>query len=315
MEYKDYYKVLGVDKQATADIIKKAYRKLAVKYHPDKNPGNKAYEEKFKELSEANDVLSDPEKRKKYDELGENWNQYQNRGSDSGDFDWSQWQTGGRTQSRQRNPSGFGQGGQEDFSDFFESIFGHSRGASAGRQGRRASPGEDYSSEADLSLEEAFEGTKRQLNVNDTVLEITIPPGVKDEQTIRLKGKGGKGQGGGPDGNILIRLHVSPHPLFRVEGVDLYCDAPVDLYTTILGGKALVRTLKGAIRIDIPAETENGKVLRLKGKGMPVFGKKNESGDLYLKIKVTLPQHLTETEKELFRKLAAERAVQPETQK
>jgi curved DNA-binding protein len=314
MEYKDYYKVLGVDKQATADTIKKAYRKLAVKYHPDKNPGNKPYEEKFKELSEANDVLSDPEKRKKYDELGENWNQYQNKGTDSGDFDWSQWQSGGPTQSRQRNQSGFAQGGQEDFSDFFESIFGQSRGSSSGRPGRRPVAGEDYSSESELSLEEAYEGAKRQLNVNGTVLEITIPPGVKNEQTIRIKGKGGKGHGGGPDGNILIRLHVMVHPVFRVEGVDLYCDAPVDLYTAILGGKALVRTLKGAIRIDISPETENGKVLRLKGKGMPVFGKKNEAGDLYMKIKVTLPQHLTESELELFRKLASERAIHQEAQ-
>jgi curved DNA-binding protein len=316
MEYKDYYKVLGVDKHATADVIKKAYRKLAVKYHPDKNPGNKVAEEKFKELSEANDVLSDPEKRKKYDELGENWKQYQNQGSGGGEFDWSKWRGGEAPRGQRYQSTDFGQGGQEDFSDFFESIFGQGRGGSSSRrQGRRPAAGEDYSAEAEVSLEEAFEGAKRQLNVNDSLLDFTIPPGVKEGQTLRLKGKGGKGQGGGPDGNILIRMHVIEHPIFRVEGDNLHCEGPVDLYTAVLGGKALVRTLKGAIRIDIPAEAENGKVLRLKGMGMPVFGKKNEAGDLYLKIKVILPQHLSETEKELFRKLAAERAVPHEVHK
>jgi curved DNA-binding protein len=315
MDYKDYYKVLGVDKQATSETIKKAYRKLAVKYHPDKNPGNKTAEEKFKELSEANDVLSDPEKRKKYDELGENWKQYQNQGpAGGGDFDWSRWQSGAGSQGRQYRSSDYGQGGQEDFSDFFESIFGQGGGSSR-HSGRRPAAGEDYSVEAELSLEEAFEGTKRQMNVNGALLEMSIPPGVKDGQTLRLKGKGGKGQGGGPDGNILIRVHVLEHPVFRVDGNNLHGDGPVDLYTAVLGGKALVRTLKGHIRIDIPAETENGKVLRLKGMGMPVFGKKNEAGDLYLKIKITLPQHLSATEKELFQKLAAERAVHQDGQK
>ena len=315
MEYKDYYKVLGVDKSATAETIKKAYRKLAVKYHPDKNPGNKAFEEKFKELSEANDVLSDPEKRKKYDELGENWNQYQNRGSGREDFDWSQWQSGGPSQGRQQRSSGFGHQGGEDFSDFFESIFGQGYSSQGGARGRRAAAGEDYSAEAEVSLEESFAGCKRQLGVNGSLLEVTIPPGVKDGQTLRLKGQGGKGQNGGPDGNILITIHVPAHPAFRVEGNDLHGDAPVDLYTAILGGKALVRTLKGAIRIDIPAETENGKVLRLKGMGMPVFGKKKESGDLYLKLKVTLPQKLSEEEKELFKKLASVRTSHQEAAK
>ncbi len=305
MEYKDYYKVLGLDKTATDDALKKAYRKLAVKYHPDKNPGNKAAEEKFKELSEAYEVLKDPEKRRKYDELGENWNQYQQSGRPQNEnFDWSKWQGaggGGRRGAQQFEEEG-------DFSDFFESIFGQGRAGSAGgRRAKRTMAGEDYQATAEISLEEAFSGTKRQLQVNGAVLEINMLPGVKNGQTLRLKGKGGKGVNGGPDGNILITVHVTPHPRFRVEDTDVYCDAPVDLYTAILGGKALVQTLKGSIRIDIPAETENDRVLRLKGRGMPVFGKPDTAGDLYLKIKVILPKKLTTKEHELFQKLAQER--------
>jgi len=168
--------------------------------------------------------------------------------------------------------------------------------------------GEDYQAEAEISLEEAFLGTKRQLNPQGSILEITIPPGVKNGQTLRLKGKGGKGRNGGPDGNILITLFVTEHPHFKVEGTDLHCDASVGLYTAILGGKALVQTLKGNIRIDIPAETENGKILRLKGMGMPVFGKPGSAGDLYLTVKVLLPNKLSEKELELFRNLAKERS-------
>ncbi len=306
MDYKDYYKVLGVEKTATAEVIKKAYRKLAVKYHPDKNAGNKAAEEKFKEVSEAYEVLKDPEKRSKYDELGENWKQYQNAGPSTGDnFDWSRWQ-----RERAGQQGGFGHQEGEDFSDFFESIFGGSGGArsSGARGGKRPMQGEDYQAEAEISLEEAYLGTKRQLNPQGAVLEITIPPGVKNGQTLRLKGKGGKGRNGGPDGNILITLFVAEHPHFKVEGTDLHCDAAVNLYTAILGGKALVQTLKGNIRIDIPPETENGKVLRLKGMGMPVFGKPGTAGDLYLTVKVQLPNKLSEKELELFRNLAKERS-------
>jgi len=302
MDYKDYYKILGVSKTANADEIKKAYRKLAVKYHPDKNAGNKAAEEKFKEISEAHEVLKDPDKRAKYDELGENWKQYQHAGAGGGrggeNFDWSKWQAGtGRSQ-------GFGHQEGEDFSDFFESIFGQQRsGSRAQPRGKRAVAGEDYRAEAEVSLEEAYAGTKRQLDLNDSVVEISIPPGVKDGQTLRLRGKGGKGRNGGPDGNILITLHIPEHPLFKVDGEDIHADAPIPLYTVVLGGKALVHTLKGNIRIDIPKESENGKVLRLKGMGMPVFGKAGEAGDLYLRIRVDLPRKLTEKELDLFHQL------------
>ncbi|HXC05659.1 MAG TPA: J domain-containing protein [Bacteroidia bacterium] len=302
MEYKDYYKVLGVDKQATAEVIKKAYRKLAVKYHPDKNAGNKAAEEKFKEISEAYNVLGDAEKRKTYDELGENYAQYSSGGRSAQDFDYSRWQNTGR-----QRYSGFEESSTDgDYSDFFESIFGGRTSASGRRAPKRAMAGEDYQVEAELSLEEAFAGSKRQLNVNDSKLEITIQPGVREGQTLRLKGKGGKGHNGGANGDILITVHIQEHPHFKLQGQDLYADAPVDLYTAVLGGKALVRTLKGSIRIDISPETENGKTLRLKKMGMPVYGKKDEAGDLYIKLKVTLPKHLTEKELELFKQLQEE---------
>jgi curved DNA-binding protein len=306
MDYKDYYKVLGVDKKASAEEIKKAYRKLAVKYHPDKNKGNKASEEKFKELSEANNVLGNPGNRAKYDELGENWQQHQQQQGRRGgaeDFDWSRWNAGRQQQHQEGRYEEEDGGG---YSDFFESVFGS--GYSSGRGGqRRRMQGEDYQAETDISLEEAFAGASRKFSVNDTTLEMNVPPGVKDGQVLRLKGKGGKGYNGGEPGNILIKVHIPEHPLFRREENDLHCESPVDLYVAVLGGKALVRTLKGSIRIDIPPETENGKVLRLKGLGMPVFGKAKESGDLYVKIRVTVPQKLSAEERELFAKLAAMR--------
>jgi curved DNA-binding protein len=298
MNFKDYYKILGVEKNATSDDIKKAFRKLAVKYHPDKNPGNKGAEEKFKEMSEANDVLSDPEKRKKYDELGQNWQQYQQQGGKSQNFDWSQWQNaqrGRRTGTREEDA--FGNEGQ--FSDFFESVFGNSFGSGT----RGPSKGSDYKAELELTLEEAYTGTSRQLETDSEKLEIKIKPGVKEGQVLRLKEKGGRAGKGGKQGDVYITVHIPVHPLYdRIEN-DLHCTVPVELYTCILGGKALVRTLKGAIRIDIPKGTENGKTIRLKGMGMPKFGKENEYGDLYGKIKVMLPKDLTEKETELFTEL------------
>lgn len=303
MDYKDYYKVLGVDKSASADAIKKAYRKLAVKYHPDKNPGNKAAEEKFKEITEAYEVLGDPEKRKKYDELGENWKYYQQQGGTAEGFDWSQY-TGRRPggQGRAYTSGDFG-----GFSDFFESIFGGGGFERAGFGGggrTRARKGEDYKADMEISLEESYNGTTRQVDAGGTRLELKIKPGTYDQQVLRLKGKGGPGINGGPNGDIYITVHVQSHPHYEVKGDDLYCDIPVDLYTAVLGGKALVRTLKGTIRIDIAKGTQNGKVLRLKGMGMPKFGKPGEFGDLYGKVNVRLPEHLSPRETELFNELA-----------
>lgn len=300
MDFKDYYKILGIDKSASAEDIKKAYRKLAVKYHPDKNPGDKAAEDRFKEINEANEVLGDQEKRKKYDELGENWKYYQQHGAKQGEgFDWSQWQDmGGGRRYTYSTEGNFDE--DDQFSDFFESIFG-------GRFGqRRSSPmkGNDYEAEVEVSLEEAFNGTTRIMDVNGEKLQIKIKPGVKTNQVLRLREKGGEGFNGGKRGDILIKVNVLAHPHFERKENDLFCEVPVELYTAVLGGKALVRTLRGTIRIDIPKETESGKVLRLKSQGMPVFGKENEKGDLYAKVKIVVPKNLSKEEIDLFTKLA-----------
>jgi len=288
MNYKDYYKILGLTKSATQEDIKKAFRKLAVKYHPDKNPGNKAAEEKFKEISEAHEVLGDAEKRKKYDELGENWQQYQGNAQQE---NWGQGQ-------RQRYSGGSSfEGG--DFSDFFESVFGGGFGGGS----RGAQKGSDYSADVQLSLEEAYKGTSRLLEVDGEKLQMKFKPGVKDGQSLRIRGKGGPGSNKGARGDIYVTVHVSEHPHFERKENNLHCEAPVDLYTLILGGKATIHTMKGMIKIDISKETENGKVLRLKGMGMPVFGSEKEFGDLYVKIKAVLPKNLSAEETELFQQL------------
>ncbi len=310
MDFKDYYKLLGLEKGATAEEIKKAYRKLAIKYHPDKNPGNKAAEEKFKEINEANDVLSDPEKKKKYDELGSDWQRYQQQGGSNQGFDWSQYQNQSGQRYRQGSASEqFGNEGQfgdeGQFSDFFESLFGGNFGG--GFRGSRAkagsSKGQDFQADLELSLEEAYGGTTRQLDTGSEKLEIKIKPGVREGQVLRLKEKGGKPRGTGKRGDVFITVHIPVHPLFDRTEDDLHCSVPVELYTCLLGGKALVRTLKGTIRIDIPKGSENGKSIRLKGMGMPRFGKEKEFGDLYGKIKVVLPKDLNPKEIELFTEL------------
>lgn len=300
MEFKDYYKILGVNKTATPEEIKKAYRKLAVKYHPDKNPGNKAAEEKFKEANEANDVLSDPEKRKKYDELGENWKYYQNGApppNQGGGFNT------GRQQYHYTSDDEMGGG---NFSDFFESIFGNRFGGKS----KGPSKGDDYQSNVTISLEEAYTGTARLMEVNGEKLQIKFKPGTADEQNLRIKGKGGAGGKGAERGDIYVTVHISPHSYFDRKGDDLYCDITVDLYNAVLGGKTTVQTLKGNIQITIPKETESGKVLRLKGLGMPKYGKENEFGDIYAKVKIQLPKNLTKEEIELFQQLKDKRHAQ-----
>lgn len=297
MEFKDYYKILGVSKTATAEEIKKAYRKLAVKYHPDKNAGNKAAEEKFKEANEANDVLSDPEKRKKYDELGENWKYYQNAPPPNQGFNRGRQQYHYSTSDEDMEDSGF--------SDFFESIFGNRFSSKRG-----PAKGEDYQTNVTISLEEAYTGTARLLEVNGEKLQMKFKPGTADGQNLRIKGKGGPGGKGGERGDIYVTVHVSAHSYFERKGDDLYCDVSVDLYTAILGGKATVRTLKGTIQVTIPKETENDKVLRLKGMGMPRYGKENDFGDIYAKVKLILPKNLTSEEIALFQQLKNKRHAQ-----
>jgi curved DNA-binding protein len=305
VDFKDYYKILGVDKNASADEIKKVYRKLARKHHPDVNPNNKEAEEKFKEISEAYEVLSDPEKRKKYDQLGADWKRYEQAGhGGGGGFDWSKYSQGGGQYQYKTDFEDFGGG----FSDFFESIFGGFGQRTRQGGGRHAFKGQNYQADLDIALEEAYRGTARILNINGQQLRINIKPGVADGQKLRLAGKGGQGANGGQAGDILIHLHVRPDSRYRLKGNDLYKDQPVDLYTALLGGEITVDTLDGsAIKMKIPAETQNGATLRLKGKGFPIYGKIDEHGDLYLKIQIQLPKNLTEKEKELVRELAAVR--------
>jgi curved DNA-binding protein len=309
MEYREYYKILGVDKTASQEAIKKAYRKLAVKYHPDKNKGNKEAENKFKEVAEAYEVLKDPEKRKKYDTLGSNWKQYQAQGNGGGfeGFDFGGQRRGSRVEFEGDINDFFGGGG---FSDFFQSFFG------GGFTGRRPQPqqpgfkGQDYEANLTISLEEAYTGTHRMLEADGNKLRIKIKPGVIDGQTLRIRQKGGKGVRGGEPGDIYIKVNIAPHNEFERQGNDLHKTLNVDLYTAILGGKARINTLKGDMEINIPEGVENGKKLRLKGLGMPDHDKPAIFGDLYVKINVVLPNKLTNEEKDLFRKLAGIRKIE-----
>ena len=303
MDYKDYYKALGVDKTATAEQIKKAYRKLARQYHPDVNPNNPDAERRFKEANEAHEVLSDPDKRKKYDQFGADWQHYQQanaggRGAAgaAGGFDWSQYTQGNSFE-------GFGGEQSGDFSDFFSSMFGNMGGA--GGRSTRPGAGQDYQAELELTLEEAYHGGPRTITVNGKNLRLTIAPGVADGQTIRLRDQGGAGRNGGPNGSLLISFRVPPSPRYARTGDDLMQDVPVPLYRALLGGEQTVETLGGPVKIKIKPETANGTRLRLRGKGFPVYRQAGQFGDLYLRLSVEMPQHLTEPEKELLRQLAA----------
>ena len=305
MDYKDYYKILGVSKNASTDEIKKAYRKLAVKYHPDKNPGNKQAEARFKEISEAYEVLRDPEKRKKYDQLGSNWNQFQ--GADAGGFDFSQFGGGRRGKSRtyfSGNMDDLFGDSDSGFSDFFNAFFGGFGGSSGGfHQQAQQVKGKDLRSELSISLSEAYHGTSRLLNVNGQKIKINIKPGAYNGQELRIKGKGGKGRNGGADGDIYLNIKVLPEKNYTVHGNDLILKTDVDLYTAVLGGKLNINTLSGKLNINIPKGTQNGTKLRVKGKGMPVYGKSGTYGDLYLQLNILIPTNLSKKEEELFRQL------------
>ena len=308
MDYKDYYKALGVEKTATADQIKKAYRKLARQYHPDVNPNDPDAERKFKEVNEANEVLSDPEKRTKYDQLGADWQRYQQAGAGAqpggaGGFDWSQYAQGGG------GFGGFGGGAEDafsgaDFSDFFSNLFG-GRGGGGGRTSSgRAGAGQNYQAELTLTLAEAYQGGPRTLTVNGKNLRLTIKPGVEDGQTIRLRNQGGPGRNGGPSGSLYITFRVEADPHYARTGADLTQEVPVSIYKALLGGEQVVDTLSGAVKIRIKPETQNDTRLRLRGKGFPVYDQPGQFGDLYLRLTFTLPQNLTDPEKDLFRQLA-----------
>ncbi len=292
MEYKDYYKILGVDKKATQDEIKKAYRKLAVKFHPDKNPGDKKAEDKFKEINEANDVLSDVAKRKKYDDLGENW-QYQ---GNPNEYRQSGGQPGGANYYTQ---------GDGQFSDFFDNLFGqHTTGFGGKRKGARAMKGEDYQTETTISLEEAFAGCTRQVNLENQTLNLKLKPGIAEGQILKMKEKGGPGRNGGPAGDLFITVYVQKHPRYERRGNDLYFDAPLDAFTAILGGKLAVQTIDKTLNINIPAGTDSDKSFRLKDMGMPKYDDPTQRGDSYVRVYITTPKNLTQEQKDTIAKVA-----------
>jgi curved DNA-binding protein len=316
MEYKDYYKILGVNRNAEEKEIKKAYRKLARQYHPDVNPGDKAAEEHFKDINEAYEVLSDPEKRQKYDQLGSSWQQWQRMGRDPSGFDWSQWSSGAqpggvRVEYRDLGDLGdlFGSG----FSDFFQSIFG---GMGAPRTGwtetRQARPrrGQDYTQPVEITLEEAFLGTARMIQKDGRRLEVKIPPGVRTGSKVRVAGEGGPGIGEGTTGDLYLEVKVLPHSIFEREGDNLRCEVSVNLYTVVLGGEIKVPTLSGDVMLKIPPETQGGRAFRLRGKGMPNLRDPKRHGDLYARLSIQIPQKLSQREKELFRELASLRQDQ-----
>ena len=295
MAYIDYYKVLGIDKKATAEEIKKAYRKLARKYHPDVNPGDKESERKFKELNEANEVLSHAANRTKYDQYGENWKhgeQYEkahqqqrsHQGGNYGGF-------GG---------ADFGQG--EDFSDFFQSMFGGGGGFQGSSRGRASGKfkGQDVEANLNLHLRDAAKTHQQTFDINGKKVRITIPAGVANGQKIKLKGHGNPGHNGGPNGDLFITFNIEEDQQFKRMGNDLSNELEIDLYTAILGGETLVKTLDGAVNLKVKPETQNGTKVKLKGKGFPIYKKEGEFGDLYVTYNVKMPTNLTEEEKDLF---------------
>lgn len=319
MEYKDYYKTLGVSKTADQKEIKKAYRKLARQYHPDVNKGDATAEERFKDINEAYEVLSDPDKRQKYDQFGSQWQQFSRAGGRAQDFDWSQWAAqpgsgGFRNVSPEEFEQMFGGSGgfgQSDFSDFFETLFGSMGGqrrqpGGFGRQQTVTRRGRDMEHAVQITLEEVLHGTTRTLQWEDgRKIEAKIPKGVKDGSKIRLSGQGGSGTGGGPAGDLYLIVETYDHPHFIREDNHLRVTVPVDLYTALLGGKAEVPTLEGSVNLTIPAGTNNGQTIRLRGLGLPHLREPEQRGDLYATVNIQLPQNLTDEEKELFEQLRA----------
>jgi curved DNA-binding protein len=292
--YIDYYKILGVDKNATQAEIKNAYRKLARKYHPDLNPNDKDAKGKFQQINEANEVLSDPEKRKKYDQYGKDWKhaeeferagQYRDQASSS----QGQWFSGSAQEG--------------DFSDFFNSLFGGFAGSS-GRGRQVKFRGEDYNAELHLELIDVFKTHKRTLTVNGKQIRITIPAGIENGQTIKIPGYGGTGMNGGPDGDLFITFSIANHPVFKREGNNLYMTVELNIYTAILGGEITISTLDGKVKLKVKPETQNGTKVKLTGKGFPVYKKEGQFGDLFITYSIKIPTNLTDRQKAMFAELA-----------
>jgi curved DNA-binding protein len=296
MEFVDYYQILGVDKNASADDIKKAYRKLARKHHPDLNPNDKEAHKKFQQINEANEVLTDPEKRKKYDQYGKDWQHAE------------QFEQARRQQGQYAGGGGTFQGGFEgfegggDFSEFFESLFG--QGRSKGRNRQTRFRGQDFEAELHLTLREAYTTHQRTLTINGKQIRITIPAGVENGQRIRLKGHGEPGVNGGPAGDLYITFQIEDDPVFKRTGSDLYAAIGLDLYTAVLGGEVTIDTLSGKIKLKVPPETQNGTKVRLKGKGFPIYKQEGQFGDLYITYQIKIPTGLSERERELFTQLS-----------
>lgn len=284
MEFIDYYKILELDKSATDADIKAAYRKLARKYHPDVNPNDNAAKNRFQQINEANEVLSDPDKRKKYDKYGKDW-----KHADELDKN-AQYRS--RT-TRQDNQD------HVDFSDFFESMFG---GGSRG--GRMKYKGEDYTTEIHFGLKDAYTTQQQTLNVNGKAIRLTIPAGVENGQTIKIPGKGGEGINGGANGDLYVTFSISAHPKFRREGHNLHTTVELNLYTAVLGGDITIETFDGKVKLPVKPETQNGTKVKLKGKGFPVYKKEGQFGDLFVTYDIKIPTHLSEKEKDLFRELS-----------
>lgn len=321
MEYKDYYAILGVPKDADEKTIKSAYRKLARTHHPDVNPGNPQAEQTFKEINEAHAVLSDAEKRKMYDRFGAEWEQYQRAGVGPDDVPFGRpGPEGARTYSRTMSPEefqeifgrGFGtsytggfSSGSGEFSDFFEALFGGGLGgATRVRTASRPRQGRDVETDVEITLEEALHGTTRVIQWEDGQrIEVKVPPGVNTGSRVRISGQGEPGLSGGPPGDLYLNITVSPHPKFKREGNNLRVSVPVDLYTAVLGGEVRVPTLERAVVLTIPAGTQNGRTFRLRNLGMPNLRKPEQRGDIYATAEVMLPTHMTPEKQRLFEQL------------
>ncbi|WP_374951467.1 DnaJ C-terminal domain-containing protein [Mucilaginibacter sp.] len=299
MAFIDYYKILGVDKNASEKDIKNAYRKLARKHHPDLNPNNAEAERLFKQANEANEVLSDPEKRKKYDKYGENWQhgeayEQQQRAQ-------SQQRSYGGGQSQGGGGFDFG-GGGGDFSEFFNSMFGGGPPGGGGRQQRYR--GQDMNAQLQVSLRDIMESKKQTITVNGKNIRLTIPAGIANGQTIKIAGHGGAGANGAPAGDLYIEFSVPEDPEFKRVGNDLYKTINLDLYTAVLGGEITADTLTGKVKLKVTAGTQNNTKVKLKGKGVPVYKKAEQFGDLYLTYNIQLPTELTDKQRQLFEELA-----------
>jgi len=294
MDFVDYYKILGVDKSATEKDIKSAYRKLARKFHPDLNPDDKDANRKFQQINEANEVLSDPEKRKKFDQYGKDWQH----------ADEFEKQNQYREQSSRHGGQRFSGGQQSDgdFSDFFENLFGGSAGAGRGRQAKYR--GEDFKAELQLNLIDAYKSQKQTLTVNGKKIRITIPAGIENGQTIKIPGHGGAGRNGGPNGDLYITFSVANNAGIKRLGDNLYTTVDLDLYTAVLGGEITIDTLDGQVKLKVAPETQNGSKVKLKGKGFPVYKNEGRFGDFIVTWNILIPTNLTDKQKELFAELS-----------